>query len=201
MKKSEIYVVYAQCLVWVALVAAVAVGVSMVVELVFVDFVHGNPHRSQANAVFMMVAYPPILGVIAIIGSFLIFAVPQCFQAIVSDVLVRRLGRRGQFGILLALPLTATLAWYCYDYLTPSDINLGINVGADWTPYQHGLTVMRYLTTLMFQAPITLFNLAYSDAVIRNGSRTVVVLLALVLAIVVGVFYGYWMAMGQYQFL
>jgi hypothetical protein len=201
MKKSEVYVTYAQCLLWVVLMAAVAVGVSLVVMLVFVDFVHGNPHRSQANAVFMMVAVPPIFGVIAIIGSFLIFTVPQCFQAIVSDVLVRRLGRRGQFGILILLPLTAILAWYCYDYFTPSDVNLGINAGPDWAPYQHGLTEMRYLTMLIFQTPITLFNLAHGDAVIRHGSRTLVVLWALVLAIVVGGFYGYWMAMGQYQFL
>jgi hypothetical protein len=100
-----------------------------------VDFIHGNPHKTKANAMQMMVLYPPIMGFIAVIGSLLVFALPQCFQAVVSDALIRRLGRRGQFGILLALPITATLAWYCYDYLTPTDVNLGINAAPDWMPW------------------------------------------------------------------
>src|SRR5215470_4542550 len=151
MKRSRVYVAHAQSLVWVALLIATLVGVSIAIELVLIDLIHGNPHRTKANAVLMMVLYPPIIGVAAIVGAFLTFALPQCFQAIVSDVLVHRLGRRGQFGILLVLPLTATLAWYCYDYLTPTDVNLGINVGADWTPYQHGLTLKRHLTMLIVQ--------------------------------------------------
>jgi hypothetical protein len=43
------------------------------------------------------------------------------------DVLVRRFDRRGLFGVLLALPLTAGLAWYSFDCLTPTGLNLGIN--------------------------------------------------------------------------
>jgi hypothetical protein len=144
MKRSDVYVAYAQSLVWLTLFIALVFGISILVELVFVDFIQGNPHRTKANAVQMMVLYPPIMGFIAVIGSLLVFALPQCFQAVVSDALTRRLGRRGQFGILLALPITATLAWYCYDYLTPTDVNLGINAGPDWMPYQHGLSLQRY---------------------------------------------------------
>jgi hypothetical protein len=50
MKPGCIYRSYARSLLWVALLAAVAIGVAVIVELVFVDFVHGNPHRTQANA-------------------------------------------------------------------------------------------------------------------------------------------------------
>jgi len=52
MKKSEVYVTYAQCLLWVVLMAAVAVGVSLVVMLVFVDFVHEtriDPRRTRCS--------------------------------------------------------------------------------------------------------------------------------------------------------
>jgi len=45
---------YALSLMWVALTFAVLVGVSNITELVFVDFVHGNPYRTKANAVEMM---------------------------------------------------------------------------------------------------------------------------------------------------
>jgi hypothetical protein len=55
----------------------------------------------------MMLLFPPILGFMAIIGTFLVFALRQCFQAILTDVLVRRFDRRGLFGVLLALRLTA----------------------------------------------------------------------------------------------
>jgi len=107
-----VYGAYAQSLAWVTLLIAVIVGITTIVSIVGVDFVHGNPHRTKVNALLMAVLFPPLFGFVSIMGSFLTFAVPQCFQALVSDVLVRLLGRRGQFGILLASPLTAALAWY-----------------------------------------------------------------------------------------
>jgi hypothetical protein len=201
MKRGATFVSYSQSLLWIALLMAVVVCVAIIVELVFVDFIHGNPHRTKANALLRMLYTPPILAIVAIVGSFLVFTLPQCFQAIVADVLVRRFGRRSQFGILLALPLTAALAWYCYDYLTPTDFNLAINLPEDWTPYQHGLTLSRYLTMLKVQTPITMFSLLYCDAAIRQASQKSVILAALVLAVVVGVIWGHLLANGQYQFL
>jgi hypothetical protein len=85
--------------------------------------------------------------------------------------LVRRFDRRGLFGVLLALPLTAGLVWYSFDYLTPTDLNLGINTSPDWTPHQHGLTLQRDLATLAFQTPIALFNLWYWDTTMRVRSK------------------------------
>ena len=68
-------------------------------------------------------------------------------------------------------------------------------------PYQHGLSLQRYLTMLIVQTPISLFSLAHNDAAVRHGSRKSVVLAAVALAVLVGVLFGYWMAKGQYQFL
>src|SRR5262249_52772651 len=151
------------------------------------DFVHGNPHRTQANALVMMLLFPLLFGFIAVIATFLVFALPQCFQALLTDVLVRRLHRRGLLGVLLALPLTAALAWYCYDYLTPTDVNLGINIGPDWTPYRHGLTRQRYLIMLALQIPITLFSILYLDATNCGRSKKPIIIGALLFIVVVGV--------------
>jgi len=133
----------------------------------------------------MMYLFPPILGFVAIIGTFLIFSLPQYFHAILADVLTQRFNRRGLFGVLLALPLTAGLAWYCFDYLTPHDFN------PDGTPYQHGLTLQRYLVMLAFQTPITLFSLLYRDRTIHAQSKKSIIMAALLFAVVVGVIWGY----------
>jgi hypothetical protein len=201
MKPGCIYRSYARSLLWVALLAAVAIGVAVIVELVFVDFVHGNPHRTQANAT-VMILFAPIVGVIAFSVTFLVFALPQCLQATLTDVLLRRLNRRGLLGVLLALPVTAALAWYCFDYFTPKDyFNLGINEGPDWTPYQHGLTLQRYLIMFAIQTPITLFSVLYCDATICNRSKKWIIIGAFLFAVVVGGIYGLWRAQVQYQFL
>ncbi len=201
MKPACIYASYVISLLWVALLMAIAIGIAEIVELVFVDFVHGNPHRTQANAIEMMLLFAPIAGFIAFFVTSLVFAVPQGLQATLTDVLLRRLNRRGLFGVLLALPLTAAVAWYCYDYLIPKNFNLGINLDQDWTPYQHGLTLQRYLIMVAIQTPITLFSVLYCDATICNRSKKWIIVGAFLFAVLVGVFYGHWMAEAQYRFL
>jgi hypothetical protein len=69
-----------------------------------------------------------------------------------------------------------------------------------WAPYQHGLTLQRYLVTLAFQTSITLFNLWYCDTNVRVRSTNSIIMAALLLAVVVGVIWGYRMAELQYQF-
>jgi hypothetical protein len=56
--------------------------VSIVVETVFFDFVHVNPHRTHENAVEIMVFFPIPFGILAMFVSFLIFTIPQFFQAV-----------------------------------------------------------------------------------------------------------------------
>ncbi len=71
MKIGGTYASYAKSFLWVALLMAVAVGVAIIIEPVFVDFVHGKQHRTRGNAIEMMLLFPPIIGFIAIIGTFL----------------------------------------------------------------------------------------------------------------------------------
>jgi hypothetical protein len=196
--KSAVTISYAQSLIWVGLLVAIAVGVTTIVELVFVDFVHGNPHRTLGNVIVMMVVETPLIGVIALIGVFLVFTLPQFFQVAVISVLNQMFGSRARFAVFLALPLTAVLTWYCYDYLTPTDFNLGINVGPDWSPYQHGLSISRYMRTLAIQAPVTLFSF---DAGFRGGSKKPLLMAVLALAVVVGGILGHENAQQQFQFL
>ncbi len=201
MSKSAVAISYGRSLLWLALFVAVAVGVLDIVELTLLDFVHGNPHRPQANAVFMMAVYTPIFGIVAVIGTFLVFTLPQFFQAALIVTLGRIFGDRARFAALLALPLTAILTWYSYDYLTPTDVNLGINAGPDWTPFKHGLSVSRFMSSLAVQAPVTLLSFLYFDAGLRGSSKKPLLVAALAIAVAMGLIGGYTMAQNQIQFL
>jgi len=200
-RSEELRVAWAQSFAWIVLLIAVIVEIA-----VLTIFIHGKTHGNDVDAAPMIVVISLILvtslilGVASIVSAFLTFALSQFFQALVSDILVRLLGDRGQFGILPALPLTAILSWYCWDYLTPP-FQLGINAGTDWAPYQHGLTLTRYLMMLIVQTPVTLFSLAYCDATVRQNSRKPTVRAALALAIVAGVVFGLWRVTGQHQVL
>jgi hypothetical protein len=199
MSRRAIFISYAQSFLWVALYMAVIYGITNIAELVFIDFIHGNPHRTQENAISMMIFYTPIFGVVAIIGSILVFSLPQFFQAILTDISMRIFGDRARFYVLIALPFTAILTWYCYDYLTPSNIT-GPGTDPDWTPYEHGLTTRRYLMSLAIQAPITLFSFLYLDVGSRRGKGTIL-LGALALAVVIGGIWGHMRAEDQFRFL
>jgi phosphotransferase system glucose/maltose/N-acetylglucosamine-specific IIC component len=201
MNASAIRAMYARSLAWLTVLAAVICGVSNIMSLVLIDFVHGNPHRTQENAIEMIVLFTPLFGLIAAAGTVIGFALPQCFQAVVSGALVRRFGGHAHVAVLLALPMTAIITWYSYDYLTPTDVNLAINTGPDWQPYQHGITAARYLAALACQTPVTLFSVAYIGTTGRRLPRKAVLLLALTAALLAGGFAGYRQAEGEYQFL
>ncbi len=68
-------------------------------------------------------------------------------------------------------------------------------------PYQHGLTLKRYMIMFAIQTPITLFSVLYCDATIRNRSKTPIIVGALLCALMFGAFHGHQMAETQYQFL
>jgi hypothetical protein len=105
---------------WIALFIAIIFGVANTVELLFIDFIHVNPHRPQSNALFMMKVNAPIVSAIAALGALLVFTLPQFFQTEIIGGLRRRFGEHARFAVWPALPLTAILTWYCYDYLTPT---------------------------------------------------------------------------------
>jgi hypothetical protein len=198
MSKFTIHVSYVQSLLWFALFVALIGAESNIVELLFIDFVHGNPHRSQENALYMMKVDTPVSGIIAFIGTFLVFTLPQFFQAGCIVALDRPFGDRARFAALFALPVTAVLTWYCYDYLTPSNLCFAGNC---MEPYEHGLSVSRYVMALAVQTPITLFSFLYFNARIRGGSKWPILLAALAVTLVAGGIRGYLKARGQFQFL
>jgi hypothetical protein len=69
-------------------IIAIILRISTIISIVGVDLVLGNPHRTKARALLMAALFPPPFRFISIIGSFFTFAVPRCFQALVSDFLV-----------------------------------------------------------------------------------------------------------------
>jgi hypothetical protein len=197
--ENPVYVAYARSLIWIGLLIAIAISVTIIVSLIFTDFIHGNPHRTQTNALVMMVVFPPIFAVVALIGVFLVFGITQSFQAVIADALMKRFGRRSQFAIVLALPITTVLAWYCYDYLP--DFSYFGGAPDEWRPYERGLSTTRYLLMLLAQSLVTLFSLFYCDATLRHASRKWVVVTAIVIAVAGGAVRGHFMAEDQYKVL
>ncbi|MGI3902851.1 MAG: hypothetical protein ACRYGP_25550 [Janthinobacterium lividum] len=192
---------YALSLLWLALTFAVIAILSNVTELVFVDFIHGNPYRPKSNAIEMMWLFSIPLSIIAIIGCFLVFSLPQIAQAFLHSQTKGFSRQLSHLSVLSAIPFIAVLTWYCWEYLTPTDFNLSINEGPDWVPYQHGITLKRYLSSLAFQIPISLYSIIYCEPDIIKTSRRTVVVFGLVSAIIIGVYYGHLIAGGQYGFL
>ena len=101
MNSRAIVVSYMQCLLWIALLTALMSAERNIVELLFTDFVHGNRHRTQDNAISMMKAFTPWAGVIAFIETFLVFTLPQVFQAEVVGALDQICGDRARFAVCL----------------------------------------------------------------------------------------------------
>ena len=192
---------YALCLLWLSLIFSIISIISNITELVFVDFIHGNPYRPKSNAIEMMWLFSIILGIISIIGCFLVFSLSQMVQAVLHSKLRHLPKPFSHLTILLTIPLLSVLTWYCWEYLTPTDFNLGINEGPDWEPYQHGITIQRYLSALAFQAPISLFSIIYCDPDLIRMSRKAILTAGLVLAVPIGIWCGHRLAMEQYGFL
>jgi hypothetical protein len=86
------------------------------------------------------------------------------------------------------LPLTAVLTWYCYDYLTPSNLCFAGNC---MEAYEHGLSIWRYMTALAIQTPVTLFSFLYCNTDLCGRSKKPVLLATLAIAIAIGGIYGY----------
>lgn len=190
MNKSALGASYVRSLCWIVLFTAVTVGVTESTHLALMDFVYGKPQQTWRNLVFMMTAAALIVGFIAAIGSILVFTLPQLFQAALVESWHRTLGDRARFAAIPALPLTAVLTWYCYDYLTPSDFAPGY-IGPPSPPYQHGISIARYAAALGVQAPVALFSFLYLDVEFRRVSRWPLLMATLILTIASGGIWGY----------
>ena len=187
---------YALSLWWVALSFAAAVTSAMFTNIIFFDFVHRNPNRTTADSILTFVFMSPIMSLLVIIGCFLVFSLPQVAQAAVH-VFLKRLPRPfSQLLILLFIPFLGLLTWYCWEYLTPTDFLGGDD--PDWKPYQHGITMQRYLAALSYQVPISIFSIVYFEPDLLRTTRKTSRLVVIGCAVLAGAWYGHAMAVAGY---
>jgi hypothetical protein len=182
MRMRTVAISYAKSLVWIAMLIAVVIDVVVISAMLLEDFRHG-PYRSQGG---LMTIMGLILWVIATFGSLIMFAPVQAFQVLVIGIMQREFGDRARFMALSSLPITAVLSWYCYDYLTPNDFHFIAKIGPAWAPYQHGISIARYLAALAVQTPVTLFAFLCFEADRQHRSKAPIIIAALVLAIAIG---------------
>lgn len=149
---------YIKSLFWVAVIITFAMFFLDVANILKVDFLNVNPNRSQLHAASLPFSSVFIFFIIDLIGIFIVFSLSQIAQALIGSISIQQFKKLSLYVIAATVPFTTVLSWYCYDYLTPTDFNLGINVGAEWTPYQHGLTPQRYLVMFCLQSCVTIFS-------------------------------------------
>ncbi|HEY0910501.1 MAG TPA: hypothetical protein VGD75_09760 [Bradyrhizobium sp.] len=94
MSKLTIHVSHLQSLLWLAVFVALMNAETHLVELLLIDFVHVNPHRTQESVLVMMKVDTPLIGFVAFVGTFLVFTLPQFFQAELVAALERPFGDR-----------------------------------------------------------------------------------------------------------
>ena len=187
MSRLAIYFSYLQSLIWTALFMALTKSEASIISAFFTDLRYVRTRRTWESVIELLAVLAPLTGIVAFVGTFLVLTIPQWFQAEIVAACQYKFGHRARFAALLGLPMTALLTWYCYDYLTPSNVSFGGNL---FEPYEHGLSVSRYIMTLLIQAPITLFGFLYFDADLRGHSRKPVLLAALVASLVAGALWG-----------
>ena len=132
---------HARSFAWLMLMTGIFLATLAVIQDILVHFFLGNPAKVQQQA-SMLAILLTLDFLIATLGLFLVAGASQSVVAAIASLLARRYGRRTQALALLAVPAVAVLTWYCFDYLTPS--NMALIPGLDYVPYEHGLTPPRY---------------------------------------------------------
>lgn len=191
---NSVYAAYARSLAWMAVLAASIVGAAILVAKSFQMIIEGHPGVPLVTAIELTLTWPLFFTVFVLIETLLVFTTSQCFQALVAGYLGSRCGKWANLANILALPITAVMTWYSFDYLVPSelpalhpppsDADLGLPA------YQHGLTTVRYLWALATQAPVTLFSIGYAITGEDRRARRSFWLLAFVTAVVAVVAFG-----------
>lgn len=200
MYAKSITMIYLKSLAWILLFIAAAASTYIIFIPVFADFFHGNTSRPLSDTLALIFVIAPILAFIMTIFALLVLAVPQFFEALLTWMMIRKIGDKGGFVTLIALPATAVLTWYCYDYILPHKL-LDIGGYPEWEPYEHGLSLYRFGAVFLAQAFVTLFNFCYLQCQVRQFPKKNVILPVLVLALIAGCLLGYFSARGQYQYL
>ncbi|MEI7875932.1 MAG: hypothetical protein WCK95_27685 [Alphaproteobacteria bacterium] len=156
-------------LLWTAVIITAGLFFQLVVNVLWIDFLHVNPNRSQTHAASLPFLFAPFNFLLAVIGVALTFGVSQSAQAVLTRFLLTKFGLPGTWAVALSIPIAAVVTWYCFDYLTPSDA--ANEVGDDWRPYQHGLTWARYQMICAAQSCVTLFSLVQLHLRANGRSR------------------------------
>jgi hypothetical protein len=184
MPMRAVAISYAKSLAGIAALTAVALDAAVSGTILLNEFRHG--WHALPGDVPLMAILVLTLWAIATIGSLIMFAPVQAFQVLVIGIMQREFGDRARFAALSSLPITAVLTWYCYDYLTPNEFHLVAKFGPAWAPYQHGISIARYLAALAIQTPVTLFAFLYFEADRHRRSKAPIIIATLVLAIAIG---------------
>jgi hypothetical protein len=184
MHMRAVAISYAKSLAWIAVLTAVALDVAVSGTILITEFRQGW-HAPPSDVSPMLIILVLTLWVIATIGSLMMFAPVQAFQVLVVGIMQREFGDRARFAALSSLPITAVLSWYCYDYLTPNEFHFA-KFGPAWAPYQHGISIARYLAALAVQTPATLFAFLYFEADRQHRAKAPIVIAAFVVAIAIG---------------
>jgi hypothetical protein len=183
MRMRAVAISYAKSLAWIAMLMAIALEVVVIGAILLEVFAHGV-HASPGDIPLMAILVPT-LWIIATIGSLIMLAPVQAFQVLVIGIMQREFGDRARFTVLSSLPITAVLSWYCYDYLTPNEFHFA-KFGPAWAPFQHGISIARYLAALAVQTPATLFAFLYFEADRHRRPKAPIIIAALVLVIAIG---------------
>lgn len=125
------------------------------VDVIWTDYLHSNPHRTQFNAAILPFVLILVGTPFFFVGMWIVFGLAQVLFAIIV-VIFRDPGRRAM-TLFIALPAAAALSWHCYDNFIPD--RFGILAGPDWVPYEHGMTRERFRWTLGAQTLVWGFSL------------------------------------------
>jgi len=159
---------HARAFAWLILMIGTLLVTMTGVQGVLVHFFLGNPNKIQQQALLLAISLTFDF-LIATLGLFLVAGASQTVVAVVATLLARHFGRRTQARALLTIPAVAILTWYCFDYLTPS--NMVLIPGPDFVPYQHGLTLSRYAKITAFQTVATTFTVIYATNATKKIRR------------------------------
>jgi hypothetical protein len=200
---NETSVKFLRSLLFVAIYISMTLSVANVSESIIIDFISHKFIINQSNAVWIMLFGTVLAFLIAFIGTFIVFTVPQYLHGTLTGILYAKYGPRGLFFAIAAIPMAALLAWYCYDYLTPSDFGRGTSFRTGWVPYKHGITLERYFKTLLIQIPISVFSLVrlWSEKKDKLGFSKYLPFVLLAVAVVGGALLGLYRGGIQLRFL
>jgi hypothetical protein len=130
---------YGQALFWVAALVALFCCVTMIPRFFMIHFIQHHPPETPAFAIRMIFLITPIISAAAAATALLTFVIPQYAQRLLENARLRRIGATSHIGILFALPITALLTWYCFDYIVMTILPMLLQ-SEDDASYEHGIT-------------------------------------------------------------